>query len=60
MTDAPKVIWTAKAIGGRIGVSADFVRDVLAKEPGTPIKQVGSRYCTVEQDLIDFFRSHAA
>lgn len=52
-----KIIWTADAIGARIGTSADFVRDVLAKEPGTPVRKIGTRYCAVESDLIAFFRA---
>ena len=52
----PKIIWTADAIGRRVGASADFVREVLAKEQGTPVKKIGTRYCAVEADLIAFFR----
>lgn len=51
-----KVIWTADAIAHRIGVSADFVRDTLAKAEGTPLKKVGGRYCAVEEELLAFFR----
>jgi len=51
------IIWTASAIGQRVGVSADFVRNTLAKLPGSPVKQIGTRYCAVEADLIAFFRS---
>lgn len=58
--DTPRIIWTAQAIGQRIGTSADFVRDRLAKEPGSPVKQIGGRYCAIEQDLIAFFRFDAA
>lgn len=52
-----KIIWTASGIARRIGTSADFVRDKLAKEPGTPVKVIGGRYCAIEADLIAFFRA---
>ena len=54
------IIWTAAAIGRRIGTSADFVRDKLSKEPGSPVKQIGGRYCAIEQDLLAYFRTGAA
>lgn len=54
-----RIIWTAPAIGRRIGTSADFVRDRLAALPGSPVKQIGGRYCAIEADLIAFFRSDA-
>lgn len=59
-SQGPRIIWTAGAIARRIGTSSDFVRDTLAKEPGTPVRQVGGRYCAVEADLIAFFRRPAA
>ena len=52
-----RIIWTAEAIAARIGVSADFVRDTLAKVEGSPVKQVGGRYCAHEGDLLAFFRA---
>lgn len=53
----PRIIWTASAIGRRVGVSADFVRKTLVHEEGSPVKQIGNRYCAVEDDLIAFFRA---
>lgn len=50
-----KVIWTADAIGQRIGTGPDFVRDKLAKLPDSPVKKIGSRYCAVERELLEFF-----
>ena len=52
----PRIIWTADGIARRIGTSADFVRDRLVHMPGSPVKQIGGRYCAVEEDLIAFFR----
>lgn len=52
-----RIIWTAEAIGKRIGVSADFVRKTLVHQEGSPVKRIGTRYCAVEADLIAFFRS---
>lgn len=52
-----KIIWTAEAIGRRVGCSADFVRETLIREPGSPVKKIGNRYCAHEDDLISFFRS---
>jgi hypothetical protein len=57
MNERAHIIWTASAIGRRIGVSADFVRDTLAKMDGSPVRQIGTRYCAVESDLIAFFRA---
>ncbi|MCV9997669.1 hypothetical protein OE766_05370 [Pararhizobium sp. YC-54] len=51
-----RIIWTLPAIGQRIGVGPDFVRDTLAKQEGTPIKQIGGRYFAFEDDLILFLR----
>lgn len=53
---SPRIIWTAAAIAERIGTSANFVRDKLAKEPGSPVRQVGGRYCAIETDLLNFFK----
>ncbi|CAN7241257.1 hypothetical protein [Mesorhizobium sp. LjNodule214] len=57
MTERPKVIWTAAAIGQRIGVNGDFVRSVLATEPGTPIRRWGKRLYVIEADLIEWLRN---
>lgn len=51
-----RIIWTLGAIGQRIGVGADFVRDTLAKQPGSPVKEIGGRYYAFEDDLIAFLR----
>lgn len=51
-----RIIWTLAAIGDRIGVGPDFVRDTLAKQPGSPVKEIGGRYYAFEEDLITFLR----
>ncbi|WP_421360271.1 hypothetical protein [Agrobacterium rosae] len=51
-----RIIWTLPAIGRRIGVGADFVRDTLAKQDGSPVKEIGGRYYAFEDDLIAFLR----
>lgn len=51
-----RIIWTLPAIGARIGVGPDFVRDNLMKQPGSPIKEIGGRYYAFEEDLIAFLR----
>ncbi|WP_299939441.1 hypothetical protein [uncultured Nitratireductor sp.] len=51
-----RIIWTLPAIGAVIGVGPDFVRDVIAKEPGSPIREIGGRYYAFEDDLIAFLR----
>lgn len=56
VSGAPRIIWTAGAIAERIGTSPDFVRDKLATLPGSPVRQIGGRYCAVETDLLAFFR----
>lgn len=52
-----RIIWTLAAIGGRIGVGPDFVRDTLAKQPGSPVKEIGGRYYCFESDLLAYLRS---
>lgn len=52
-----KIIWGALAIGQRIGCSADFVRETLIREEGSPVKKIGNRYCAHEDDLFAFFRA---
>lgn len=54
--NADGIIWTLPAIGKRIGVGADFVRDTLAKQEGSPIKEIGGRYYAFEDDLISYLR----
>lgn len=57
--DGPSpIIWTAKAIGQKIGCGPDFVRDTLAKLPGSPVRSMGGRLYAVEDDLLRFFRSY--
>lgn len=51
-----RIIWTLQGIGARIGVGPDFVRDTLAKQPGSPVKEIGGRYYAFEEDLIAFLR----
>lgn len=51
-----RIIWTLAAIGDRIGVGTDFVRDTLAKQPGTPVKEIGGRYYVFEDELLSFLR----
>ncbi|NTJ00273.1 DNA-binding protein [Agrobacterium rhizogenes] len=52
----PKILNTAQAIASRIGVSPDFVRNVLINEPDSPVKKIGGRYFAVESELINFFK----
>lgn len=52
-----KIIWTLPAIGQRIGVGSDFVRDTLAKQEGSPVKEIGGRFYAFEDDLIAFLRN---
>ncbi|OCJ67617.1 hypothetical protein A6U97_02515 [Agrobacterium tumefaciens] len=54
--NSSRIIWTLPAIGRRIGVGADFVRDTLAKQEGSPVKEIGGRYYAFEEDLIAFLR----
>lgn len=54
--NSPRIIWTLPAIGRRIGVGADFVRDTLARQPGSPVKEIGGRYYAFEDDLIRYLR----
>ncbi len=51
-----RIIWTLGGIAKRIGVGPDFVRDTLAKQPGTPVKEMGGRYYAFEADLLEFLR----
>lgn len=51
------VIWTAKAIGQKIGRSESWVRKVLAKIDGTPVQRTrGGNLYVAEDDLMRFFR----
>lgn len=50
-----KLIWTADAIGARIGRSGKYVRNKLIDMPGTPVHKVDSRYYAYEDELIGFF-----
>lgn len=52
-----KIIWTAEAIGARIGRSGAFVRRTLVALEGSPVKQIGHTYCAHEDELMDFFRT---
>ncbi len=51
-----KIIWTLGGIARRIGTGADFVRDTLAKQENSPVKEIGGRYYAFEEDLISFLR----
>ena len=52
---SPGIVWTADAIGRRIGRSADYVRRTLAKLPGTPVKRHGrGNLYALEVDLVAF------
>lgn len=55
-----RIIWTLAAIGARIGVGPDFVRDTLAKQKGSPVKEIGGRYYVFEEDLMAFLRRGSA
>lgn len=50
-----KMLWGAETIARKIGTSADFVRDRLVHEDGSPVKKIGGRYCAIEAELIAFF-----
>ncbi len=54
----PKILWGADSIARKIGTSADFVRDRLAFEPGSPVRKIGGRYCAIEADLLAYFAPH--
>ena len=53
-----RVLWGAKSIGRRIGRSPDFVRCVLARLPGSPIKTMNRSLFVLECDLLSFMRSY--
>ncbi|MCE3257933.1 MAG: hypothetical protein K0Q64_2016 [Nitrobacter vulgaris] len=55
-----RIIWTLAAIGARIGVGPDFVRDTLAKQNGSPVKEIGGRYYAFEEDLMAYLRRGGA
>lgn len=52
-----RIIWTLQGIGARIGVGPDFVRDTLARQPGSPVKEIGGRYYAFEEDLMNYLRT---
>lgn len=52
-----RIIWTLGGIASRIGTGTDFVRDTLAKQPVSPVKEIGGRYYAFEEDLIEYLRS---
>lgn len=52
------VIWTAAAIGRRIGRSADYVRRTLANMDGTPVRRHNrGNYYALENDLMLFWQA---
>lgn len=57
---APEIIWTLPAIGQAIGTGPDWVRDVLAKMPESPVKKVGGRWCANANELRNFMATRAA
>lgn len=59
VSNTPKIIWTAEAIGKAIGRSADFVRRTLIDMPNSPVHRFGNRYWAYEDDLQNFFEHMA-
>ncbi len=53
--DEAPLIWGAKAIGQRINRSPEFVRRTLAKQPNSPVRNVGGKIYAVEAELLKFF-----
>lgn len=51
-----KILWGCKAIAKSAGTTEEFIRNVIARGEGTPIRKIGRRYCVVENDLLDFIR----
>lgn len=51
-----RIIWTLPAIAQRLGTGVDFIRDNLAKQEGTPIRQVGGRYFAFEEELFQYLK----
>lgn len=49
-----RTIWTAKAIGRRVGRSADWVRLRLSRLPGSPVHRIGGQWCADEAALVAF------
>lgn len=55
------VIWTAAAIGRRIGRSADYVRRTLSRMDGTPVRRhQRGNYHALESELIAFWEAAGA
>lgn len=53
------IIWTAAAIGRRIGRSADYVRRTLSRLEGSPVHREGSgNFYADERELMEFWRRH--
>lgn len=57
--NSTKIIWTLNGIARRIGTGSDFIRDTLAKQPDSPVKQLGGRFYCFEDDLIAFLRGRS-
>lgn len=51
-----RILWTAQAIASKIGCTAEFVTGPLAREPGSPIRKIGGRWCADEDHLLEFFK----
>lgn len=57
ISDAPEqhILWTADAIGRRIGRSAAYVRRTLSQMEGTPVQRHGrGNFFAVEDELLAF------
>lgn len=52
-----RILWTADAIGKRIGRSAAYVRRTLSQMHGSPVQRHGrGNFFAVESDLVEFMR----
>ena len=52
-----RIIWTAKAIGRRIGCSEDYVRKTLANYDNSPVRRIGRRFYVMESELLRWMYS---
>lgn len=54
------ILWTADAIGRRIGRSAAYVRRTLSRMEGTPVQRHGrGNFFAVEAELLAFMSKNA-
>lgn len=49
-----EIVWTLGGIAAAVGRGPDFVRDRLAKMPGSPVKKIGGRWCARRSELVKF------